>query len=45
MNGKMRTVFYHDLNKGSSSEFPEGYQVWQNLPEEGWRVQQQKHWV
>ena len=35
---------HHDLNKGFSSEFPEGYWVQQKAPEQGQRVQWPKHY-
>ena len=43
MENETMTVFSHGLNKVFRLKFPESYQLWQKIPEEGWRVQQSKH--
>ena len=44
MNSRMKTVYFHDSNKGLSLEFLEGYWIQQKALEEGQRVQQPR-WV
>ena len=43
MKGGMKTVYPYDSNKRLTSGFSEGYQVWQETPEEDKWVQWLKH--